>query len=598
MPALHLSKSEIFFYGALSQRLGPLLRQPGNEDNRVVFDCYPAAVELWPKTVDPFSQLQQLAIEFGIARRIELEPAGDNEELPFNPEYRDPLPEDVVWTFADGTPLGEGECDAVQEQLDQAHAEGAQDYGEVERQTFWGESATHPANLLDLMTGMPQWVPMNVRQRCFKELADAMGDFVMEGYSPSEPGYVFRVTWRNDTYRFRVPQQENQLYASLLQRFEREFNPPQIVLWSLGRFEADSSDYVRNVGPVTRADVPRLVQWLETLHRDFRNEKEWELGYHLAAGLTAARLLETYLISHEADIAKSIARGAGVQGLSTRDRIEHFIAYLPLVLEDRVRAFEASGRRYDEPSPEETPVIDMRFLCGIVAEEVGVAMHVAKDIGLAEVGALADGGWARARRFDQPLKGIGAGVSSFEELRRGARELTDTASDAMKLAYGQLYFRELADEQVYIDPGTRAKLLREPKAIREQIAEAISQYERQTLPNCTVTSACGLIEPVVRGLAAKWLPAGAYGGDTAGVLKALLDSLRQRSAEIRAEAEKTGNPHPEAARNLEQLYCANLAFALHSLGNSVRHYPEKVLKRHDAGVMLHGLCSLIQRTGG
>ena len=77
----------------------------------------------------------------------------------------------------------------------------------------------------------------------------------------------------------------------------------------------------------------------------------------------------------------------------------------------------------------------------------------------------------------------------------------------------------------------------------------------------------------------------------------LLDRLRNRNRELRDEAEETGQPHPEAARNLEQLYCANLAFAMHSLGNSVRHYPEKVLKRHDAGVMLHGLCSLLHRIG-
>jgi hypothetical protein len=35
--------------------------------------------------------------------------------------------------------------------------------------------------------------------------------------------------------------------------------------------------------------------------------------------------------------------------------------------------------------------------------------------------------------------------------------------------------------------------------------------------------------------------------------------------------------------------------ACHSLGNSVRHNPEKVLRRHDAGVMLHGLCTLLYR---
>ncbi len=85
MADLHLSQSEIFFYGALSQRLRPLLRQPDDGEEGGIANSYPAARELWPKIVDPFSQLQQLAIEFGIARRIELEPAGDNEDFPFTP---------------------------------------------------------------------------------------------------------------------------------------------------------------------------------------------------------------------------------------------------------------------------------------------------------------------------------------------------------------------------------------------------------------------------------------------------------------------------------------------------------------------------------
>jgi hypothetical protein len=36
-----------------------------------------------------------------------------------------------------------------------------------------------------------------------------------------------------------------------------------------------------------------------------------------------------------------------------------------------------------------------------------------------------------------------------------------------------------------------------------------------------------------------------------------------------------------------------LACSLHALGNRVSHHASKILKRHDAGVMLHGLCTLL-----
>jgi hypothetical protein len=267
-------------------------------------------------------------------------------------------------------------------------------------------------------------------------------------------------------------------------------------------------------------------------------------------------------------------------------------------VDSRVVADEAQGIAPDQVTPDEMPLLNARFLCIEANHSLQIAARWIEDMGLKELETSVQNAIALSGRLDALICGIPSGLSAAEDVIATSRQLVESVSDSMKLGYGQLYFRELAEGQVYVDPKSQAAILRQPRAIREQIAEAISQYERQTLPNLTVTSACGLIEPVARALAAKWLPAGTYGGDTAGVLKALLDRLRQQNAELRAEADQSGQPHPEAARNLEQLYCTNLAFALHSIGNSVRHYPDKVLKRHDAGVMLHGLCSLLHRIGG
>ena len=61
-----LSKSEIFFYGALSQRLSPLIDIADKSDS--IDKWYPTIHEVYPSTVEPFSAIERLAIEFGLAR--------------------------------------------------------------------------------------------------------------------------------------------------------------------------------------------------------------------------------------------------------------------------------------------------------------------------------------------------------------------------------------------------------------------------------------------------------------------------------------------------------------------------------------------------
>jgi hypothetical protein len=109
-----------------------------------------------------------------------------------------------------------------------------------------------------------------------------------------------------------------------------------------------------------------------------------------------------------------------------------------------------------------------------------------------------------------------------------------------------------------------------------------------------VTSAVGLIEPLVRHMNSQWNPQAAY-GTTAEMLKQLLRHLLAQREILRPAKGDDRPPTPEEIENLLKLYSVNLAFGLHALTNSVRHYADKVLERHDAGVMLHGLCVLLKR---
>ena len=599
----HLSKSEIFFYGALSQRLSPLIEDLEGETKGAgrikaeeqLADWFPTFREIHPKSIEPFSAIQQLAIELGLAQRVELEPAGDDEHSPLNPEVHTPPPEDATWVFADGLALRDGEFDHVMAQLARGVDEAFAGTGDEIDEDFLKLVMTRAGGLIDSLSGVPQWLPMTPRQAFFMELTAMMGPFVVEGYSPSHPGFVYRISWRRDFFRYRVPTQENRFYVSLLERFDDELEIPALVRWSLGQV---ASTPMRSPSPAIanpKPRVSRLALWIKHLQKTFGAEDEWLLANQLAYSQSTARLLESRIAKDEKYI-EAVAAGESIaRHMSTRDRLDEFIAYLPINLDERVSALKDGERNYDVPIPAERLVGGLRFLCDGVSKAMGSASEIAYSAGLHEVVALAQGGASFARWFDYAIKSIPAGLTAIDELRRGSRQLSDAASDAMKLAYGQLYFRELTDEVVYIDPATQLKLLREPKAVREQLAESIKQYERQTSPNCSVTSACGLVEPTVRKMAAAWLQPGTYRGDTAAVLRALLDATLAELNRIRGKSPADGNPSPEEADALLRLFCINVAFGLNHLGNTVRHHASKTLKRHDAGVMLHGLCAILQR---
>ena len=169
-----LSKSEIFFYGALSQRLSPLIDLASK--SKSIDKWYPTRHEVYPSTVEPFSAIEQLAIEFGLARRVELEPAGDDEENPWNPEYRPPIPDDAVWTYADGQPLTDDELDEVMAKLDRAMAESHSGHDGTFCVDFvekW--TANIMSRMIDAIFGIPQWIPMTLREVCFHEVTESMG---------------------------------------------------------------------------------------------------------------------------------------------------------------------------------------------------------------------------------------------------------------------------------------------------------------------------------------------------------------------------------------------------------------------------------------
>jgi hypothetical protein len=254
-----------------------------------------------------------------------------------------------------------------------------------------------------------------------------------------------------------------------------------------------------------------------------------------------------------------------------------------------------------EPSPEGLLAdtrrrlsIDARYLLACIIDDLRGAAEYLQDAGIPDATTAVSSACSVAVTLKRDFRMWLSGGVDGAALERIARQLSSLTSDAMKLMYGMLSFKQLASDCVYIDPASRATMLRQPRAVREQIAEAISQYERQTLPNLTVTSAVGLIEPLVRHINTQWNPQGTY-GTTSEMLTQLLGHLLRERRKLKPAEGDNRPPTPEEIENLLKLYCVNLAFGLHALTNSVRHYADKVLERHDAGAMLHGLCVLLKR---
>ena len=610
MPDLHLSKSELFWYGALNMRLRPLWVE-GDEstpESQRFKEVFPIARELWPETIEPFATLEQLAIEFGIARRCELEPAGTDPDQPMNPDYFDSPPDDIAWTLADCTPVSAEELDEIQELISVARDEAVTsvlDEGEFDVDAAV-QATQHPAMLLQLMTGMPMHIPRNVRARHLSQILTSMGPLVAQGYAPSQPGYFYRVPWAGGLHRYRVPQQTNPLYASLVARFADELQPPRLVCLSLlsecNRTGVDAGALAASCDDVHKGDrrstnvarrPSRLAQWLHEIGRDHEKTPEWNAAGYLAAAAWATRLLERSAIHSQGALAASVADHAPPAHLPSRERIEALCEGLRGWIDARVAADDDKGLAPNECSPDELATLNARFLCIDANHSLHIAASWFQGMGLEELETSIRNAIAICARLDSLICGIPSGLTTAEDVIATSHHLAESISASMKLAYGQLYFRELAEGEVYIDPRSQATLLRQPKAIREQLAEAISQYERQTLPNLTVTSACGLVEPIVRKLAAEWLPPGTYRGTTADILKSLLTHSLGELDVARAESDGSNAPSEAEVAALLKVYRVNLAFSLHTLGNSVRHHASKILKRHDAGVMLHGLCTLL-----
>jgi hypothetical protein len=596
MPDLHLSKSEIFWYGALHQRLAPLWSKPApatteHSATRDYLDrLFPIQKALTPNTTDPFGVIEQLAIEFGMASRIALAPAGDVSNL--GPAVSDCVPpDDVSWSLADGTAVSADEWNELEESLAVARraATARQPHDPVVDAADMGTTALRdPESLVNMMNGEAISFIADARVMAIERCGAAMGPFVAEGRAPSDPEHIYRMSWTGNTHRFHVTQQTNPFYAGLVHRFRRELKIPPLVAMSLqSEWRRLTRDHNNDV------DQRPLAQWLNQHASQYQEEPEWRAAASLSYSVWAAHVCERHLQDSEHSLRQIIAVRNRLYGTSTRERIAFFCEHVHECVEERLAEFDPTKPRTDELPPEKSAILNARFAVQACRRAALATLANLEALGLPEASELCQSCATVAGDLDQAVRGAATGDTSFAGLLSLSRRLSDSLRDCTKLIFGQLYFRELAEDDVYIDAPTRARLLNEPRAIREQLAEAVSQYERRTLPNSPVTSACGLVEPIVRKLAAEWLPPGAYRGTTADILKSLLTHALNQLDIARAESDGSNALSDAEVSALLKVYRVNLAFSLHALGNSVRHHAAKILKRHDAGVMLHGLCTLL-----
>ena len=612
MPELHLSKSEIFWHGALYERLIHLTKGYAKSKDGVDDLCrdFPPYRDVVGVTNDTYAMVEFLALECGIARYVELVP-DTNEESPASLDYRGPLPDDIAWSLADGTAVSqEGLCDLknvlgaiIGNAFAQCKAAG------LDR-----ESLDSREEFVEGMNGTPIILCLNPLQRSLYQVLDAHGPYAARGFSRSNPVNLFFLNWRGEVQRFTVSQQNSPQYTSFLWRFNEYLAlTPYIRLSMVEQHQRNGGtlDELIPRGWVPSDSLPPTTvrnsgsasvgSYLDALSQQYAETPEWNLGIACADATNASRVLASLAVVNRDLLADRHTLPYVTLEKDTMGRIEalgsDLLDWMQLCTQ------EATGHA-QEASPEgilaDTRTrlsINSRFLLGIVIEDLCNAATLVCDAkipqGETAISSAASVAWELKVGFRIWLAGGIDGASLVSH----CGQLSAMTSDAMKLAYGMLYFKELEFSDVYIDPTTQAKVLRQPRAVREQLAEAISQYERQTLANCSVTSVCGLVDPVVQMMAAAWMPAGNYRGVTADILKWLLGDLLQQQRVLRDRPAATGDKAREAELLLK-LYCVNLAFGLNGLGNLVRHHSDKELKRHDGGVMLHGLCVLLQRING
>lgn len=610
MSDLHMSKSEIFWHGALYERLFRLTKEhaeakPAVDGFREQFE---PVTDVLGDSLEPYDTINTLAVECGLARQIELIPAGEHPVFHNAAEHLGEIPDDVMWSLADGTPATADELEEITKSLANsaevafaACIEAGVDSGDLDATEQFVES----------MNGDHVPVSRNSLERQLFHILDAHGPWAARGYARSTPDKVYFLNWLGESERFTVAQQTSPQYVGFLTRFNDVLSLPPYTRISL------VSQHVRNGGSFDELVPPGwdlfsaagapgsgkkssdgVGGFLDNLSRRFGEMPEWVIGRLLARATQSARVLEALTIRNRELLLERNCLPYVDIPVSTRDRV----AVIATGLLDWMQLCQQGVADISkEPSPEGLLAdtrrrlsIDSRFLLGTIIDDLRVAAEFLTDTRTTEAtNAFSSAGSVAItlkRDFRIWLSGGIEGVA----LEKSARQLSSLTSDAMKLVYGMLYFKELASDCVYIDPSSKATMLRQPRAVREQIAEAISQYERQTLPNCTVTSAVGLIEPLVRHMNTQWNPRARY-GTTAEMLKQLLNHLLAIRTTLKPKEGETRPPTPEEIENLLKLYCVNLAFGLHALTNSARHYSDKVLERHDAGVMLHGLCVLLKR---
>lgn len=610
MHELHLSKSEIFWHGALYERLFRLTKE--HEETKDAVDVirqqFKPVTDVIDYSANPYATIEALAVECGLARHIELIPAGNSPHSSSSAGFDGEIPEDVQWSLADGTDASVGELDEIRISLDTKARAAFAACVEAEIDI---DSLDADEQFVESMTGEPTLVTRNPLERQLFRILDAQGPWAARGYASSTPDKLYFLNWIGELERFTVAQQTSPQYTAFLVRFNDHLSLPPYIRISL------IEQHVRNGGSVdelippgwspsiassglvpsqTRTDD--VGAFLDALSHRFGETPEWVIGRFFARATRYAHVLENLTIRQRETLADSPCLPYVEIPDSTRARI----AALDQDLHDWMHLCKEEAARYSaEPSPEGLLAdtrrrlsIDARFMLGSIIDDQRGATEYLNDAGIQEaataVSSVGSVAVALRRDFRIWLSGGIEGAS----LGKSAQQLSSLASDTMKLMYGMLYFKELAADSVYINPASRATMLRQPRAIREQIAEAVSQYERQTLPNCTVTSAVGLIEPLVRHMNSQWNPRATY-GTTAGMLKQLLNHLLAQRERLRPERGDERPPTEHEIENLLKLYCVNLAFSLHALTNSVRHYSDKVLERHDAGVMLHGICVLLKR---
>jgi len=608
MTGFHLSKSEVFFQGALYERLFRFTDEYTAQADRMRKLCqdFPPTTDVLGTEQNPYEIVEAIALECGLARRVELLPAGDDPDSP-SPRFGGELPADIQWFLSDGQPATKQETEGLARSLDATTRQafdtcvqagvGIDDLGILEQ-------------FVDAMNGEQTPVSRNPLERSLYRILDAHGPHMAFGHAASTARFVYYIDWLGEIRRFSVSQQTSPQYCAFLLRFEKYLDLPPLVRLSVAEQLTRSGGSLEEILPVgwplaSTPAAPRtphkkheaLTAFLASLAHRYNATPEWNLGRAFAHAARSAVVLENLAIGNRDLLADQPQLPYLHLEPSTADRVQALATDLG---DWMTLCTEETEKLTSEASPEGLLAdsrrrlsINARFLLGTIIEDLRFSVDCAGNAAVPD----AEPAIATARSTAVDLKHSFrvwlAGTIDGTAFEAGCRRLSAMTSDAMKLCFGMLYFKEL-DFGVYIDPETQRTVLRQPKATRALLAEMVSQFEHQTLPNCTVTTAVGLVEPIARQMNQNWNSRATY-GTTAETLTELGRCLIKEREAIRRNQQRGTEPSPVERELDAKLYCVDIARGLHHLTNSARHQSDVVLSRHDAGVMLHGLCVLLSR---